>query len=125
MKPEFVVSSAFGHDSEMRGIVILLTRVLVTLVQFTRPGGVRSVIAESELVKHKLLILDPSRQRSPNLRVSDRIPVGLFAGFDGSVHAPHRPIWHSSWSCRWVGIVSDVHSSGSTETFAEASPHRQ
>jgi hypothetical protein len=34
------------------------------------PGGLRSVVAESVLVKQQLLILNRSRQRSPNLRTS-------------------------------------------------------
>ena len=65
----------------MRNIVILLVHLLVTLARLTRPGGVRSVIAESVLVKHQLLVLTRSRQRSPNLRVSDRIVAGLCALF--------------------------------------------
>jgi hypothetical protein len=36
-------------------------------------------IAESVLVKQQLLILNRSRQRSPNLRASDRLVVGLCA----------------------------------------------
>jgi putative transposase len=43
------------------------------------PGGIRSVVAESVLVKHQLLILNRSRARSPNLRTSDRIVAGLCA----------------------------------------------
>jgi putative transposase len=41
------------------------------------PGGLRSVIAESVLVRHQLLILNRSRKRAPNLRVSDRVMAGL------------------------------------------------
>jgi transposase InsO family protein len=63
----------------MREIVILLVHLLVTVARLTRPGGVRSVIAESVLVKHQLLILNRSRKRSPNLRVSDRLIAGLCA----------------------------------------------
>jgi putative transposase len=37
------------------------------------------VVAESVLVKHQLLILNRSRKRSPNLRVSDRMVAGLCA----------------------------------------------
>jgi hypothetical protein len=36
-------------------------------------------VAESVLIKHQLLILNRSRQRSPNLRVSDRIIAGVCA----------------------------------------------
>ncbi len=65
----------------MREIFILLVHLLVTLARLTRPGGIRSVVAESVLVKHQLLILNRSRQRSPNLRVSDRIVASLCALF--------------------------------------------
>jgi len=43
------------------------------------PGGVRSLVAESLLLKHQLLIVNRSRQRTPNLRSSDRILAGLLA----------------------------------------------
>jgi hypothetical protein len=63
----------------MRDFVLLLIHLLVTLARLTRPGGIRSIIAESVLIKHQLLILNRSRHRSPNLRVSDRIVAGLCA----------------------------------------------
>ena len=37
------------------------------------------MVAESVLVKQQLLILNRSRQRSPNLRTSDRLVAGLCA----------------------------------------------
>ena len=37
------------------------------------------VVAESVLAKQQLLILNRSRQRSPNLRTSDRLVAGLCA----------------------------------------------
>ena len=43
------------------------------------PGGVRSLVAESLLLKHRLLIVNRSLQRTPNLRSSDRILAGLLA----------------------------------------------
>jgi hypothetical protein len=42
-------------------------------------GGVRSIVAESLLLKHQLLLLNCSRQRSPNLCAWDRILVGSMA----------------------------------------------
>jgi putative transposase len=51
--------------------------VIVILLRLSRPGGVRSVVAESVLVRHQLLILNRSRKRVPNLQVSDRIIAGL------------------------------------------------
>src|SRR5262245_16212966 len=63
----------------MRDIFVLFLHLIVTLIRLTRPGGVRSVIAESVLVKHQLLILHRSRKRAPNLRALDRIIAGLCA----------------------------------------------
>jgi putative transposase len=61
----------------MRDFVILFVHVIATLVRLLGPGGVRSVVAESVLIKQQLLILNRSRQRSPNLRSSDRLVAGL------------------------------------------------
>jgi hypothetical protein len=41
------------------------------------PGGARAVVAESVLVKQQLLILNRSRRRSLNLRLSERVVAGL------------------------------------------------
>jgi hypothetical protein len=49
----------------MRNLVILFIHVLATLARLWGPGGIRSVVAESVLVKQQLLILNRSRQRSP------------------------------------------------------------
>src|SRR5437899_7786936 len=57
----------------MRDIFALLVHVIVTAIRLARPGGLRSVIAESTLVRHQLSILNRGRKRAPNLRVSDRI----------------------------------------------------
>jgi hypothetical protein len=63
----------------MRNLVILFVHVIATLVRLLSPGGIRSMVAESVLVKEQLLILNRSRQRSPNLRTSDRLVAGLCA----------------------------------------------
>src|SRR5205809_7280140 len=62
----------------MRELVILFVHALATLARLLGPGGIRSVVAESVLVKQQLLI-NRSRQRSPNLRTSDRLVAGLCA----------------------------------------------
>src|SRR6266700_1317077 len=63
----------------MRELVILFVHAIATLARLWGPGGIRSVVAESILVKQQLLILNRSRQRSPNLRTSDRLVAGLCA----------------------------------------------
>src|SRR6267378_918012 len=61
----------------MRDVVVLLLHVIVTVIRLAKPGGFRSVVAESALLRHQLLILSRGRKRAPNLRVSDRIIAGL------------------------------------------------
>jgi putative transposase len=63
----------------VRDLAILFLHLLATVVRLAGPGGVRAVVAESVLVKHQLLILNRSRQRSPNLRSADRVVAGLCA----------------------------------------------
>src|SRR5215471_4076242 len=61
----------------MRDFVIVFVHLIVTLARRARPGGLRSVIAESVLVRHQLLILNRGCKRAPNLRALDRILSGL------------------------------------------------
>src|SRR5262249_4548392 len=56
---------------------VLILHLFVTLVRLAKPGGSRSIIAESVLLRHQLLILNRGKKRSPNLRFSDRIIAGL------------------------------------------------
>ena len=63
----------------MRDLAVLFLHLLVTVARLAGPGGVRSVVAESVLVKHQLLILNRSRKRSPKLRCADRVVAGLCA----------------------------------------------
>src|SRR5258708_4665891 len=67
------------YDSAMRTLVVLFIHFIASLARLLGPGGVRSLVAESLLLKHQLLIVNRSRQRSPNLRASDRILAGLMA----------------------------------------------
>ena len=61
----------------MRDVLLLLAHLVVTLVRLARPGGLRSILAESVLLRHQLLILNRGRKRTPNLRARDRILSGL------------------------------------------------
>src|SRR5262245_44260481 len=60
-------------------MAVLVLHLLAAVARLAGPGGARSVVAESVLLKHQLLILNRSRKRSPKLRVSDRIGAGLCA----------------------------------------------
>src|SRR5881275_741928 len=63
----------------MSNLVPLFVHFLATLARLLGPRGVRSIVAESLILKHQLLIAARSRQRSPNLCTSDRILAGLMA----------------------------------------------
>jgi hypothetical protein len=65
----------------VRDLTVLFLHLLATVARIAGPGGARSVVAESVLVKHQLLILNRSRKRSLNLRPSDRMVAGLCAVF--------------------------------------------
>src|SRR5215467_6252611 len=62
---------------EMRDFLVLLIHLIVTVIRLGRPGGLRSVVAESVLIRHQLLILNRGRNRAPNLRPMDRLISGL------------------------------------------------
>jgi hypothetical protein len=67
------------YDSTMRNLVVLFIHFIGTLARLLGPGGVRSLIAESLLLKHQLLIVNRCRQRSPNLSAWDRVLAGWMA----------------------------------------------
>lgn len=47
----------------MRDVFILFIHLIVTAVRVMRPGGVRSVVAESVHLRHQLLVLNRPRKR--------------------------------------------------------------
>ena len=63
----------------MRDLAVLFLHLIATVAQLVGPGGARSVVAESVLVKQQLLILNRSRKRAPHLRLGDRIVAGVCA----------------------------------------------
>jgi len=63
----------------VRDLAILFIHLLATLARLAGPGGARSVVAESVLVKQQLLIFNRSRKRSHHLRLSDRTVAGVCA----------------------------------------------
>ena len=49
----------------MRDLAVLFLHLLATVARLAGPGGARSVVAESVLVKQQLLILNRSRNGPP------------------------------------------------------------
>src|SRR5262245_20096412 len=56
----------------MRDLIILLVHLITTVFRLAGTGGLRSVVAESVLMKHQFLIVNRSRGRAPNICVWDR-----------------------------------------------------
>src|SRR5215831_8630604 len=77
MRRESVQVLQFDTIAGMRDIFTLFLHAVVILVRLAQPGGFRSVVAESVLMRHQVLILNRGRKRAPNLRASDRIIAGL------------------------------------------------
>jgi putative transposase len=61
----------------MRDIFTVFLHAIVVIIRLGQPGGLRSVVAESVLMRHQIQILNRGRKRAPNLRASDRIIAGL------------------------------------------------
>jgi hypothetical protein len=59
---------ARDYDERMRDLAILLIHLLTTVATLPRPGGARSLIAESVLLRQQLLILNRGRERAPNVK---------------------------------------------------------
>src|SRR5262245_312729 len=57
----------------MRDIFTLFMHAIVIIIRLARRGGLRSVLAESVLLRHHVLILNGGRQRAPNMRSADRV----------------------------------------------------
>src|SRR5438876_2182698 len=77
MRCSLVHTGSHGTVRAMRELIILAIHLLVTFAKLLRPGGVRTVAAESLLLKHQLLISNRSRQRAPNLTSMDCVLLGL------------------------------------------------
>ena len=75
----------------MGDVVILLVHLMVTAVRFAWPGGLRSIVAESVLPGHPLLILNRGRNRAPNRRAANRLLAGLCTLFIRPARAPFPP----------------------------------
>jgi hypothetical protein len=61
----------------MRDLLVLLLHFVATVARLGGPGGARSVVAESVLLKHQLLILNRAQRHAPNLYLADRIIAGV------------------------------------------------
>lgn len=67
----YVVSKA------MRTIMLLFVHILVTFVRLLGHGCVKTVIADSLLLKHQLIVASYTRCKSLNLITTDRFFMGI------------------------------------------------
>jgi hypothetical protein len=61
----------------MKVLFILTAHLLTTLLRLAQPGGLRSVLAQSLALRHRLLVLQRSRTCAPRLTPWDRLFFGL------------------------------------------------
>jgi len=73
------LSNAAATLLGMFDLAAQFVHLIWTALRLLSPGGARSVVAESILLKHQLLILNRSRERAPSLRPTDRLIAGLCA----------------------------------------------
>ena len=88
----------------MRNLVVLFNHFIATMARLLEPGGVRSLVAESLLLKHQLLIVNRSRQRSPNLSASDRILAGWCGWIAASESSRYCSFADSALACFKIGM---------------------
>ena len=69
----------------MPEVIELLIHFFVSAVKLLKPGGVKVVMAETMAMKHRLIVMNRGKKRSPKLATSDRFLFGILAIFiDGS-----------------------------------------
>ena len=65
----------------MKDLLILLAHLLTTIAKLLGPGGVKTIVADSLLMKQQLLRMNRTRRRAPNLSVVDRFLLGFWSLF--------------------------------------------
>jgi transposase InsO family protein len=65
----------------MKDFFILLVHLLTTIATRLGPGGAKTVVADSLLMKQQLLILNRVRRRAPNLTAVERFLLGFWSLF--------------------------------------------
>src|SRR3989442_15449453 len=82
------------RSAKMNDLILLLVHILTTLVRLARPGGVRSVMAESVLMKHQLqFAMDRSLWLRPRFTAPETLAHEIFSK-------------HSSKRCHPIEMIS-------------------
>jgi putative transposase len=70
----------------MKYLLILLAHLLTTIARLMGPGGAKTIVADSLLMKQQLLIMSRDRRRAPNLSALDRFLLGFWSLFLNTRH---------------------------------------
>ena len=65
----------------MKDLLVLLGHLLTTVAKLLGPGGAKTIVADSLLMKQQLLVINRSRRRAPNLSALDRFLLGFLSLF--------------------------------------------
>jgi hypothetical protein len=65
----------------MTDMLVRLAHLLTTIAKLLGPDGARAVVADSFLMKQRLLVINRSRRRAPNLSALDRLLLGFWSMF--------------------------------------------
>ena len=89
----------------MKDLVLVLIHLLTTLAKLLGPGGAKTIVADSLLMKQPLLVISRSRKRAPNLSVLDRFLLGFWSLFL-SLHHIRRSAIIIGTRSRMYGILT-------------------
>jgi putative transposase len=70
----------------MKDLLILLVHLLTLIAKLLGPGGAKTIVADSLLMKQQLLIMNRARERAPNLTAMDRFLLGFWSLFLSTRH---------------------------------------
>jgi putative transposase len=76
----------------MKDLLILLGHLLTTIARLLGPGGAKTIVADSLLMKQQLLIVNRARQRAPNLTALDRFLLGFWSLFLNPRHVQRAAV---------------------------------
>jgi transposase InsO family protein len=76
----------------MKDLLILLAHLLTTIAKLLGPGGAKTIVADSLLMKQQLLIVNRGRQRAPNLTALDRLLLGFWSLFLSPRHVQRAAV---------------------------------
>jgi hypothetical protein len=75
----------------MKDLLLLLAHLLSTIAKLLGPGGAKTVVAQSLLMKQQLLIVNRSRRRAPRPSAFDRFQLGFWPLFLGNATSSAPP----------------------------------